>query len=531
MKHRTLVSIAFMAGAAMSGRADDLAEGKRWWKHIEFLADDKLEGRNTGSEGHRQAAAYVAGEFERSGLKAAGVKGYIQPVPFKVRQVDEAGSLVEILPVGSKAAERLKFGDEVLLSARAATSGAVEAEAVFVGYGLTVPDLKYDDLKGLDLKGKLVVLLSGGPKAMPGNLKAHFSAERAKFLKAAGVVGTVELPNPKSMDIPWARQSASRRQPAMSLADPKFDESQGLRVGLRINPEKADRILAGSGHTFAELLQLADADKPLPKFPLKYRFRVKSAVLESAVESQNVVAMLEGADPKLKSEYVVLSAHIDHLGVAQSVEGDRIFNGAMDNASGIAWMLETARRLKESGMKPKRSLIFVAVTGEEKGLQGSKFFAAQPSITNARMVADINMDMVLPLFPLRYLEVQGLGESTLGEDIRAVCGKLGIEVQFDKEPDRNRFIRSDQYSFIKQGVPALAFKFGWIPGSPEEKIYRDWYRDRYHGLSDDLAQPVDLAGAGKFTQVLFDLLSRVANADQRPQWNTNSFFKRFAKSN
>lgn len=507
--------------------ADDLAEGKRWWKHVEFLADDKLEGRNTGSAGHRKAAEYVAQEFERSGLKAAGVKGYIQPVQFDVRQIDEPNCRVEMI-VNGGAPERLKFGEEVLISTRAQVADAVEAEAVFVGYGLTVPDLQYDDLKGIDVKGKIVVFLTGGPRNMPGNLKAHFTAERSKFLKAAGAIGTMDLQNPKSMDIPWARQAASRFQPSMSLADPRFNEDGGMKILLRFNPEKAEKLFAGTGHTFAEILAAADADKPLPKFPLGKRFRVKGATKDSKVESQNVVAMLEGADPVLKNEYVVLSAHLDHLGTAQSVEGDRIFNGAMDNASGIAWLLETARRLKESGMKPKRSLIFVAVTGEEKGLQGSKYFAGNPSIPGAKMVADINMDMVLPLFPLRYLEVQGLGESTLGGDIRTVCSKLGIEVQFDKEPDRNRFIRSDQYSFIKKGVPALAFKFGWVPGTPEEKIYKAWYKDRYHGLSDDLSQPVDLAGAGKFTQVLFDLLSRVANADQRPRWNADSFFKRFA---
>ncbi len=521
-----LILLAACASAVVF--ADDLAEGKRWWKHVEFLADDKLEGRNTGSAGHKKAADYVAQEFERAGLKAAGVKGYIQPVPFTVRQLDEANSRVEIV-VGSGDPEPLKFGEEVILSTRSALADAVEAEAVFVGYGLTVPDLQYDDLKGLDLKGKLVVFLTGSPKTMPGNLKSHFSAERAKFLKAAGVIGTIDLQNPKAMDIPWARQAASRLQPSMSLTDPKFDENAGMKAGIRYNPEKAERLFAGTGHTFAEILKLADEDKPLPKFPLGKRFRVKGATKNSGVESQNVIAVLEGSDPKLKGEYVVLSAHVDHLGVAQQAgEGDRIFNGAMDNASGIAWLLETARRLQESGMKPRRSLIFVALTGEEKGLQGSKFFAANPTVKNAKLVADINMDMVLPLFPLKFLEVQGLGESTLGADIRAVCEKQSIAVQFDKEPDRNRFIRSDQYSFIKKGIPSLAFKFGWLPGSPEEKIYRDWYRDRYHGLSDDLSQPVDLAGAGKFTQVLFDLLSRVANADQRPQWNGDSFFKRFA---
>jgi hypothetical protein len=518
--------------AASLNAADYEAEGKRWWKHIEFLADDKLEGRNTGSEGHKVAANYVAQEFERAGLKAAGIKGYIQPVPFTVRQINEPNSRVEIIPTGGTA-ERLKFGEEVLLSTRGASGAGdappVEADVVFVGYGLTVPDANYDDLKGLDLKGKIVVMLAGGPKSIQGNLRAHFSSERGKFLKAAGVIGTVNIANPKSMDIPWARQAASRLQPSMSLADPKFDEGGGLKCAMSFNPEKAERLFAGSGHTFKELLALADADKELPKFPLKLKLRVKTAATVSAVESQNVVAMLEGSDKKLRNEYVVLSAHIDHVGKAQSVEGDRIFNGAMDNASGIAWMLETARRLKESGMKPKRSLIFVAVTGEEKGLQGSKFFAQNPSVKGAKMVANINMDMVLPLFPLTHLEVQGLGESTLGSDIRAVCEQHKIEVQFDKEPDRNRFIRSDQYSFVKQGVPALAFKFGWVPGTPQEKIYKDWYRDRYHGLSDDLSQPVDLPGAGQFTQVLFDLLSRVANAEQRPQWNGDSFFKRFAK--
>ena len=178
-------------------------------------------------------------------------------------------------------------------------------------------------------------------------------------------------------------------------------------------------------------------------------------------------------------------------------------------------------------MKPKRTLLFVAVTGEEKGLQGSKYFASHP-IVNGKLVADINMDMVLPLFPLKYLEVQGLGESTLGNDIREVCKKHEVEVQFDKEPNANRFIRSDQYSFIKKGVPSLAFKFGWVKGSPEEKIFKDWYRDRYHAVTDDLSQPVDLEGAGMFTSILFDLLARVADAPERPRWNQDSFFKRFA---
>jgi hypothetical protein len=507
--------------------ADALEDGKRWWTHVQFLADDKLEGRNTGSEGHRKAAQYVAEQFERAGLRPAG-KTYLQSVPFQVQKIDETKCSVEVLRA-NHAPETWKLGDDVILSARGDFAKALEVEAVFVGHGLVIPELGINDLAGLDLKGKAVVILAGGPSTVPSALKSHYSSgeERAKAFTAAGVVGTITIQNPKSMDVPWTRQAANRLQATMRLADPSMNEAGGLKLGMSINPAQVDRFLAGSGHTYKELLELADNDKPLPKFALPLKVRVHAGAQESALESQNVAAMMEGSDPVLKNEFVVLSAHIDHLGVSESGGADRIFNGAMDNASGIAWLLETARRVKESGMKPKRSLLFVAVTGEEKGLQGSKYFAAHP-IVGGRLVADINMDMVLPLFPLKYLEVQGLGESTLGNDIRDICQKRGIEVQFDKDPNANRFIRSDQYSFIKKGIPSLAFKFGWVKGSAEEKIYRDWYKERYHAVTDDLSQPVDLEGAGTFTSILFELLGRVANSPERPHWNQDSFFKRFA---
>ena len=519
--HLLLLSIPLLLSAGA------LEDGKRWWTHVQFLADDKLEGRNTGSEGHRKAAQYVADQFERAGLRPAG-KSYLQTVPFHVQRIEEAKCLVEVIRP-NQAPEPLKLGEDVILSTRGEYAKSLEVDAVFVGHGLVIPELGINDLAGLDLKGKAVVILAGGPSTIPSALKSHYSSgeERSKAFSAAGVAGTINVQNPKFMDVPWARQAANRLQPTMRLADASLTEGGGMKMGLSVNPAQFDRFLEGTGHTFKELLNLADNDKPLPKFPMPMKFRVRAAAKEWSVESQNVVAMLEGSDPKLKSEFVVLSAHIDHLGVSESGGADRIFNGAMDNASGIAWMLETARRVKESGMKPKRSLLFVAVTGEEKGLQGSKYFAAH-SIVNGKLVADINMDMVLPLFPLKYLEVQGLGESTLGNDIREVCKTHAVEVQFDKEPNANRFIRSDQYSFIKKGVPSLAFKFGWIKGSAEEKIYRDWYRDRYHAVTDDLSQPVDLEGAGMFTSILFDLLSRVADAPERPRWNQDSFFKRFA---
>jgi hypothetical protein len=512
----------------LTAATDFEAEGKRWWSHIEFLASDDLQGRNTGSEGHLKAARYIAGEFERAGLKPAGTSGYFQPVKFNVTQIVEDQSSLALVRNGKS--EKLSLGDDATFSLRGDTQENTEAGAVFAGYGLKVPEKNYDDLAGLDVKGKIVVYLSGGPSSIPGPLKAHYSSggERWKYLKAAGAVGVASIQNPKAMDIPWSRSRLSRFMPSMSLADPSLDESQGLRLNVTINPERADKFFQGTGHTIAEILADADNDRPLPHFALPATLRAHVQLKKSDVESQNVAGLLAGTDPKLKNEYVVMTAHLDHVGVGEPINGDKIYNGAMDDASGIASILEVGRLLRESNVKLRRSVLFVAVTGEEKGLQGSRYFAAHPTVNEKSIVADVNLDMFLPLHSLHYLEVQGLGESTLGDDIRAVASAAGVQVQADKEPQRNLFIRSDQYSFIRHGIPALAFKFGYLPGSPEEKLHKDWLRDRYHAPSDDLNQPVDKTAAAQFNQIILTLLQRVANEANRPQWKADSFFRRFA---
>jgi Zn-dependent M28 family amino/carboxypeptidase len=285
-------------------------------------------------------------------------------------------------------------------------------------------------------------------------------------------------------------------------------------------------LFAGSGHTFEEILAALDADKPLPHFPLAVTVHARVGLIRSQAKSENIVGLLPGSDLQLKKEYVVVSAHLDHLGIGAPVKGDSIYNGAMDDASGDASLIEIARSMKDA--RPKRSILFLSVTGEEKGELGSQYFAAHPTVPGP-IVADINMDMYLPLFPLKYLEVQGLDESTLGDDIRAVAGGAGVQIQADKEPEHNRFIRSDQYSFIKKGVPALAFKFGWVAGTPEEKTFKAWYAERYHGPADDLTQPVNLAAAAQFDAILKALVLRIADADQRPAWKPASFFRRFAQ--
>ena len=527
MRTRFLAAVV-MAAALVAGDAPP--EGKRWWSYVAFLADDKLEGRNTGSEGYRKAAVYVAGEFERSGLKPGGTDGCFQSVKFQSRQIVEENSSLALVRDGQSTP--LTLGEDGFIGLRIDPAASVEAPLVFAGYGLTVPELQYDDLAGLDLRGKIAVYVSGGPSSIPGPLSSHYqtAAERGKFLSRAGVVGTCTIANPIAMDIPWSRVALSRFQPSMSLDYADLDESFGQKIGVAINPAHLDKWLAGSGHSADEILALAKERKPLPHFPLAVAVQAKAAAQRTSAESPNIVAILPGSDPQLKNEYVVLSAHLDHLGIGEPINGDRIYNGAMDDASGVATLLDIAGQLRQSKASFRRSLLFTVVAGEEKGLLGSRYFAAHPTVPAGQIVADLNVDMFLPLFPLRILTVFGLEESDLGKQVRAVAEKLGLRVQPDQEPQRNLFIRSDQYNFIRQGVPSLAFKVGYEKGSPEEATAKQWLKERYHAPSDDLKQPVDLQAAADFNRVILTLAQAVANQTERPQWNRDSFFRRFAKS-
>jgi Zn-dependent M28 family amino/carboxypeptidase len=524
----TIAAVVMLAGTSLQ------ADAKRWWSFVEALANDGMEGRDTGSPGHKRAAEFVAAQFQKAGLEPAGIAGYVQPVKFKSRRILEEKSSLTLIPSGggSAKAEPLTLGEDATISMRVDPVPSLEAPLVFVGYGLNIPERNINDFAGVDLKGAIVVYVSATPKSLPGPLQAHFgsAAERWQMYRAAGAVGTISIANPKSMDIPWARSTLARLHPAKALADPSLQDAQGQQLSITMNPAHADKLLAGSGHTFKELLALVDAGEPVPAFALPWRLKATTAVERTDAESQNVAGMLRGSDPKRRGEYVVVSAHLDHLGVGEPINGDRIYNGAMDNASGIAAILEVAHTLHESGAKPARSILFVAVTSEENGLLGSRYFAAHPTVPGGSIVANVNTDMFLPLFPLKTLMVLGLDESDLGRDIRATATELGLGVQADPEPQRNRFVRSDQYSFIRAGIPAIAMKVGYEEKTPQAEIARKWTAERYHAPSDDLSQPIDLNAAGTYVQVVGNLAVRIANRLDRPTWNDTSFFKRFAKS-
>ena len=519
---------ALLCGVAAAQVAQNpKAEGGRWWKDVSFLADDDLQGRMTGSGGYQAAAGYVAEQFKKEGLAPAGTVGFFQPVKFESREIDEAYSSVEL--VRGSDTTPLTLGKEVILSATADSGEDITADAVFVGYGISAPEANYDDFAGIDLHGKIAVYLAGGPDTIKDPLRAHeeSSDERWKAMKAAGAIGVAVILNSANQEVPWERIAGNRR-PALELADASLRRDQGKELSLTVNPEYADTFLAGSGHTLAEIMDAAKAKQPLPKFPLAVRIHAKTKLKETDMESPNVVAELEGSDPELKKEFVIVSAHLDHLGVGAPVNGDDIYNGAMDNAAGVAALIQIANDFREAKAKPKRSVIFLALCGEEEGELGSWYFANHPAVPADKIVADINMDMFLPLFPLEYLQVQGLDESTLGDDIRAAGLADGVKVIADEQPDANRFIRSDQYSFVQKGIPALAFKFGYEKGSPQEKTFNDWVHTHYHAPSDDVYQKVDQDAAGKFCHLIYMLTDQVADDAARPAWEPASFFRRFA---
>ena len=503
-------------------------DGKSWWGHVKVLAGDDMEGRETGSPGLRKAEAYVVEQLKQAGLQPAGTDGFYQPIKFVSRQIVEKSSSASLVRNGK--AEPLTLGEDAVYSTRVDLAPEVEAPLVFVGYGLKIPEKNYDDLAGLDLKGKVAVLFTGSPADMPGPLASHYQTlkERWKAFRNAGAVGLISIPNPASMDIPWWRIALNRTHPGMDIADREFNETKGEKLAMMFNPAHADKLFAGSGHTFEEIAALGKNRKPLPRFALAASIKATAQVETKNVESANVIAKLPGTDPALKNEYVVLSAHVDHLGIGEPIHGDRIYHGAMDNASGAALLLDVAASLKRSSERPKRSLLFLFVTAEEKGLLGSKYFAAHPTVDANSMVADINVDMFLPIHPLKVLTVYGLGESDLGDRARDAAGAHGIRVEADPQPLRNAFIRSDQYNFIVHGIPALAMSVG-ATTDEDRKLHKEWLTNRYHAPSDDLNQPVDLSAAAAYEEVVRGVMIKAADDSRRPEWNSNSFFRRYKK--
>jgi len=515
------------AAALVTTPAVAQTRGEAWWAHVQVLAADDMKGRLTGTADFDRAAAYVIARFKEAGLRPAGSDGFRQPVLLEEQRVDQAASSATL--VSGAGETPLTAGDDLLISAGLPRPETFDAPLVFAGYGLHIPEAGHDDFAGLDLKGKILVVISGGPATISAALKSHARSERTRLAFDRGAVGILTVNTLKAVEIPWDRQRLLSHQAGMYPADPAMRQLPGLFFGGAIDPARAEQLFARSGHSFAEMSALADASGAVPTFELGQALRGRIVSQRRPVQSYNILAKLPGADAKLATETVVISAHLDHLGVGEPIAGDAIYNGAMDDSSGVATLIEIARKLRVEKVRPKRSILFAVVTGEEKGLLGSDHLARRAPPQAGRIVADLNFDMPLPLWPLRSVIVLGADESSMGAAARTVSQQLGLPLVADPVPDRNAFTRSDQYSFVRAGTPAIAFKFGFLPNSPEAAIEKQWRSTRYHAPSDDPSQPVEKEEMVKLNDFVAALALNVADAPTAPVWNADSFFKRFAK--
>lgn len=524
-----LLPLALVGCVSARGPAPVAERAAAWWNAVETLAADDMEGRAAGSEGHRRASDLVARRFAALGLAPAGdAGGYFQTVRLEERRILSDGTEADLVTGGTAAPLRLP-DDIVLRVAGAPPPERIDAPLVFIGYGMHLPEAGHDDFAGVDLTGKVAVVIGGGPAALSGALKSHARAERPRLLAQRGAIGLITLGTPAQAEQGWANVARASAQPGMYPADPSMRTIATPFLTAAINPAAAERLFAGSGHSFAEIAALADASRPVAGFALAPRLRARVATDSRQVETRNVVARLPGRDARLRGEHVVLTAHLDGLGIGTPVEGDAIYNGALDNAAGVSALLDIAEVYRRQRARPRRSILFVALTGEEKGLLGSRYFAQRPPVPRGSIVADLNYDMALPLFPLTSITILGAEESSIGADARAVSAEMGLPLAPDPFPDRNSFVRSDQYSFIEQGIPAVAFKFGFAAGTPEAATERAWRANRYHSPSDDAAQSVFREDEIRLHDFIAALALRIANADARPRWNSDSFFRRFAR--
>jgi hypothetical protein len=473
---------------------------RRWWRYTTALANDSMEGRDTGSTAYQRAAHYVATEFQRVGVLSAGEKSYFQSVPMRRVQLNTANSQVAL--ERKTGVRKLAWLREITMAAAFGIPPGIDAPLVFRGSAPEPP-------AGLDVKGKLIVRLSPPVGTPAANLPAP--------PLPSGAIGTLGIDN---LDGPERRRWPAAYAVNVTLA--RTISTPSPLPALFLNPAVADELFQDSGHTYAELKRLYDANQPLPWFEIPAKLRATLRFDSSDITSDNILGVLTGSDPALKNEYVVVSAHLDGYGFGEPIHGDRLYNGAFDDAAYVATLLDAAAEWKSSSTNLRRSILFAVVTGEEKGLLGSRYFAAHPTVPKERMVADINLDQLRPLFPLKLLTMLALEDSTLGDTARAVAEPMGIRIQPDPEPDRNLLRRSDHFNFMQIGVPATGFIFGYEKGSPEEVIYRRWYADRYHSPSDDLKQPWDPQAAANFNLFFRRLVEAVANADARPQWKPGS---------
>ncbi len=479
------------------------ADTRAWWHTTEALSGDGMEGRDTGSAAYQHAAEYVAARFKAAGLQPAGENGsYFQPVPMhEVAVTPEDTSFTLVRPDGSESA--LTFLQQITITPAENLPTRMEAALTFRGY--------CDKDAMADIAGRIVVCFGTQREGLPSG------TERAANAREGKALGLINIDDPYFTIEPPRWPFAYARSVNLQERRNAVNNSPAPLATMRISAKAVDVLFAGTGRDAAALLKLGGTKQPLASFDLPAKLRVRLSLMQRDISSPNILATLRGADPKLHGEHVVVAAHLDGFGFGTPVNGDNLYNGTLDDAAYVALLIQMADDMKARKLPaPKRSILFAAFTGEEKGLLGSSWFVAHPTVPIAQLAADINLDQLRPLFPLRILTAEAFADTTLGGVARAVAAPLHIEIRADAEPERNLLGRADQYPFLTSHVPAISFIFGYDRNTDAEARYRDWYQVRYHRPQDDLMQPVDFKAAGQFDTFFYRLVEAIANAPTRP---------------
>lgn len=501
--------------------------------HLTFLADDLLEGRGAGRRGEKLAALYISSEFRRLGLVPMGGDGFRQPVPLRSARLDPGSVRFAV----SHAGETRLFanGEDIFVSpSRVAPRIDTSAQAVFAGHGIVAPELGIDDYAGLEVAGKVVITLGGAPASLPPSEAAHFGSGATKNRIAAerGAIGRIRVWMPMNeAQIPFAQLRSFLITPAMTWVGPQgevMDEAPRLALRASVRGAAAEALFSGAPRSLSDVTAQG-VDQPVAGFPLT---SVVSLALETRFDdsafSQNVAGFLEGFDPELRDEVVVVTAHYDHLGFCGAIDAqDRICNGALDNALGTAALLDVARRFSEAENRPRRSILFLAVGAEEQGLLGAEYFVRFPTLGERRMVANINMDGGLPFYDFSDVIAFGAEQSTLGQTLADAIAPLGLSVSPDPFPELSIFTRSDQYAFVKQGIPALFMYHGFTDMAGDNvgrPIWDEFLARHYHRPSDEASLPINYDVAAKYADVFFRTVFAVAHADAAPRWRPDSAF-------
>jgi Zn-dependent M28 family amino/carboxypeptidase len=507
--------------------------------HIEFLADDTLEGRDTGSNGYQIAANYVKSYFKQLGLTPQGSNisneslGFEQQVRFRKSYLIDGSAQATIHGLAGDI--ELDFLTDFLMSGSSLQNEtAITAPTVFVGYGVISAEFGYNDYEHLDVNGKIVVALTGRPDDLPSEEGAHIgsNAEKSRHAAEHGAIGFITIHSPKREKVRSFEKSAQyAKAPSVSWLtqdNMPFGKQEKIITGAYIAQEAAEALFLGAASTLADVYADDTNNKTIKGFALPYQVTLKNRSRHEQITSPNIIAAVAGSDEKLKNEYVVFSAHLDHIGIsADSDNEDIINNGALDNASGVAILLETARLLAQMPIKPKRSVLFVVVTGEEKGLLGSSYFANNPTIPVSQLVANVNLDMPLILYPFADVIAFGSTHSTMGKIVATAAKKIDIELSADPMPEQALFTRSDHYSFVKVGIPSVFLMTGFkstdasIDGGA---VFGDFLQNHYHQHSDEITLPINYQAAANFTLVNMMIGLEIANQVARPQWHKGDFF-------